>query len=61
MMTFVDDEFSTHFNAGFMPTWVRDVFPRTQLADELIRKNTSHSRAFSARADNSNASKCKLR
>jgi hypothetical protein len=26
MTTFVDDEFSAHFNAGFMPTWTRAEF-----------------------------------
>jgi hypothetical protein len=40
MMTFVGDEFSAHFNAGFMPTWVRAVF----VSAPRDLQNTTHPR-----------------
>jgi hypothetical protein len=48
MITFADDGFSAHFNAGFMPTWVRALF----VSAPRDLQNDSHPRPrLSARAE----------
>jgi hypothetical protein len=59
MMTFVDDEFPDHCNAGFMPTWVRTVF--VSAPRDLQNGTHPQSRLFGTSGQWQNAREYKLR